>query len=113
LSWPAGQYPCIARQPKGGGFPHPLGPLAKCDHQPCGGHSVESTLNNAKEAQNQKLCRIPIVHGMGRILETAQNKETHSVDVFLVIFLIKNDRPQNGRLRDGATIPLNYKSFSA
>jgi hypothetical protein len=50
---------------------------------------------------------------MGRILETAQNKETHSVDVFLVIFLIKNDRPQNGRLRDGAAIPLKYKSFLA
>jgi hypothetical protein len=35
------------------------------------------------------------------------------MDVFLVILPVKNDRPQDGRLRDGAASPLNYKSFSA
>jgi len=47
------------------------------------------------------------------ILGTIWNKETYSVDMFLAVFLTKNDRPQNGRLRDGAAILLNYKSFLA
>jgi len=49
----------------------------------------------------------------GFIFETIQNKGTYSVDVFLAIFLIKNDRSQNGRLRDGAVNQLNYRSFLA
>jgi hypothetical protein len=77
------------------------------------GHRVESTLNNAKQAQNQNDADSRVSTEWGSILEKAQNKETHSVDVFLAIFLIKTDRPQTGRLRDGATIPLNHKSFSA
>jgi hypothetical protein len=47
------------------------------------------------------------------ILGTVWNKETYSVDLSLAVFLTKNDRPQNGRLRDGAVNQLNYRNFPA
>jgi len=50
---------------------------------------------------------------MDRHFGAIWNKETYSVDAFFEVFLTKNDRPQNGRLRDGAAILLNYKSFLA
>ena len=69
--------------------------------------------DNAKEAQNQNPASCRASTEWVGILKTAVNKETYSVNVFLVILPIKNDRPQNGRLRDGAAILLNYKSFLA
>jgi hypothetical protein len=47
------------------------------------------------------------------ILGTVGNKETYSVDILLATFLAKNDRPQNGRLRDGIDKTLNYRIFPA
>ncbi len=59
------------------------------------------------------MAREPVSTEWTGILGTVGSKETYSVDILLAAFLAKNDRPQNGRLRDGAAILLNYKSFSA
>jgi hypothetical protein len=59
------------------------------------------------------MARGPVSTEWSGILGTVGNKETYSVDILLATFFAKNDRPQNGRLRDGAAILLNYKSFLA
>jgi hypothetical protein len=50
------------------------------------GHSVESTPDNAKEAQNQNAAGSRVSTEWVGILEMAQNKETYSVDAFLTTF---------------------------
>jgi hypothetical protein len=76
-------------------------------------HSVESTPNNAKEAQNKNTADCGVSTERTGLSKTAWNKETYSVHAILAILLIKNDRPQIGRFRDEAVNGLICKNFLA
>jgi hypothetical protein len=58
--------------------------------------------NNAKEAQNRNAADSWVFTEWGAILKAAGSKETSSVEAFFAALANKNDRPQNGRLKDGA-----------
>jgi hypothetical protein len=59
------------------------------------------------------MARGPVSTEWAGILGMVGNKETYSVDRLSAAFLAKNDRPQNGRLRDCDANRLVYKGFSA